>query len=80
MSILSRIHRWIVNHLYSKELTPKGECFKLYINDIIAGKDVYIQEYEDMIETLSKEFMMFGTDISREEMLTLLDVYFTENF
>lgn len=51
----------------SIELTPKMQCFINYIQDKADGKDVYIEEYENM----SKQYL----NAYREVCDKLLDTY-----
>lgn len=81
MSILSRLNKWLARHIYKAELTPKGECVRRYVSDIVAGKDVYIQDYEDILDSVRDEYKdMLGREVSREETAELMELYFNETF
>ena len=81
MSILSRLNKWLARHIYKAELTPKVECVRRYVSDIVAGEDVYIQDYEDILDSVRDEYKdMLGREVSREETAELMELYFNETF
>ena len=81
MGIISNIKDFFFNKFYVRELTPSGECFRNYIEELRDGSDSCIEAYEEDIEKVKSAIEeIIGQSISRRDTLDILSVYFEEYF
>ena len=67
--------------MYGRELTPKGECLKAYLNKIEQGSEDHIVPYDEYVyraQSLLKE--RHNIELDYMETVNLMTSYFSEYF
>lgn len=78
---MSRIKRFIRKHLFKKELTPKGECLRRYLIDLLNGSENHITSYDEIIYNAQESLKQnFGFNLSFIETVELMSSYFSEYY
>ena len=78
---MGRIKRFIRRNFFKRQLTPKGECLKAYLTDLLNGSENHIAQYDEIICNAQNSLKQnFGFDFSFIETVELMSSYFSEYY